>query len=112
MIDLVFVLTNKLEIQVKDVRKTVTENQENNQIKIDEMANTHTHNLEIRDRQIGEIQRKLETFEKALNLLNNDQEDLNSRADYFEGRLYYYQVVVKLQYYRRGHKTLRFFLVL
>ena len=97
MIDLVFVLTNKLEIQVKDVRKTVTENQENNQIKIDEMANAHTHNLEIRDRQIGEIQRKLETFEKALNLLKNDQEDLNSRADYFEGRLNY-QVVVKLQY--------------
>ena len=95
MIDLVFVLTNKLEIQVKDVRKTVTENQENNQIKIDEMANAHTHNLEIRDRQIGEIEKKLETFEKALNLLKNDQEELNSRVDNFEGELNKFKV--KLQ---------------
>ena len=95
MIDLVFVLTNKLEIQVKDVRKTVTENQENNQIKIDEMANAHTHNLEIRDRQIGEIEKKLETFEKTLNLLKNDQEELNSRVDNFEGGLN--KFILKLQ---------------
>ena len=96
MIDLVCVLTNKLEIQVKDVRKTVTENQENTQIKIDEMANAHTHNLEIRDRQFGEIQGKLETFEKALNLLKNDQEDLNSRVDNFKGGLNKFRV--ELQY--------------
>lgn len=89
MIDLVFVLTNKLEMQVKDVRKTVAENQENNQIKIDEMTNIHMNNLEIRDKEIGQIKRKLETFEKALNLLNIGQENLNSRAVNFEGWLKY-----------------------
>ena len=89
MIDLVFVLTNKLEMQVKDVRKTVAENQENNQIKIDEMTNVHMNNLEIRDKEIGQIKRKLETFEKALNLLNIGQENLNSRAVNFEGWLKY-----------------------
>ena len=47
MIDLVFVLTNKLEMQVKDVRKTVAENQENNQIKIDEITNVHMNNLTL-----------------------------------------------------------------
>ena len=89
MIDLVFVLTNKLEMQVKDVRKTVAENQENNQIKIDEITNVHMNNLEIRDKEIGQIKRKLETFEKALNLLNIGQENLNSRAVNFEGWLKY-----------------------
>ena len=89
MIDLVFVLTNKLEMQVKDVRKTVAENQENNQIKIDEMTNVHMNNLEIRDKEIGQIKRKLETFEKGLNLLNIGQENLNSRAVNFEGWLKY-----------------------
>ena len=89
MIDLVFVLTNKLEMQVKDVRKTVAENQENNQIKIDEMTNVHMNNLEIRDKEIGQIKRKLETFEKTLNLLNIGQENLNSRAVNFEGWLKY-----------------------
>lgn len=89
MIDLVFVLTNKLEMQVKDVRKTVAENQENNQIKIDEVTNVHMNNLEIRDKEIGQIKRKLETFEKTLNLLNIGQENLNSRADSFEGWLKY-----------------------
>ena len=89
MIDLVFVLTNKLEMQVKDVRKTVAENQENNQIKIDEMTNIHMNNLEIRDKEIGQIKRKLETFEKTLNLLNIGQENLNSRAVNFEGWLKY-----------------------
>lgn len=89
MIDLVFVLTNKLEMQVKDVRKTVAENQENNQIKIDEVTNVHMNNLEIRDKEIGQIKRKLETFEKTLNLLNIEQENLNSRADSFEGWLKY-----------------------
>ena len=89
MIDLVFVLTNKLEIQVKDIRKTVTENQENQQIKIEEMANAHINNLEIRDRQIGEMQRNLETFEKALSVLKNDQEVFKSRIDNFEGKTTY-----------------------
>ena len=89
MIDLVFVLTNKLEIQVKDIRKTVTENQENHQIKIDEMANAHINNLEVRDRQIGEIKRKLGTFEKALSVLKNDQDEFKSRIVNFEGRLRY-----------------------
>ena len=86
MIDLVFVLTNKLEIQVKDIRKTVTENQENHQIKMEEMANVHINNLEIRDRQIGEMKRNLETFEKALSVLKNDQEVFKSRIDNFEGK--------------------------
>ena len=86
MIDLVFVLTNKLEIQVKDIRKTVTENQENHQIKMEEMANAHITNLEIRDRQIGEMKRNLETFEKALIVLKNDQEVFKSRIDNFEGK--------------------------
>ena len=86
MIDLVFVLTNKLEIQVKDIRKTVTENQENHQIKMEEMANAHINNLEIRDRQIGEMKRNLETFEKALSVLKNDQEVFKSRIDNFEGK--------------------------
>ena len=89
MIDLVFVLTNKLEIQVKDIRKTVTENQENHQIKIEEMANAHINNLEIRDRQIGEMKRNLETFEKALSVLKNDQEVFKSRIDNFEGKTTY-----------------------
>ena len=89
MIDLVFVLTNKLEIQVKDIRKTVTENQENHQIKMEEMANAHINNLEIRDRQIGEMQRNLETFEKALRVLKNDQEVFKSRIDNFEGKTTY-----------------------
>ena len=89
MIDLVFVLTNKLEIQVKDIRKTVTENQENHQIKMEEMANAHINNLEIRDRQIGEMQRNLETFEKALSVLKNDQEVFKSRIDNFEGKITY-----------------------
>ena len=89
MIDLVFVLTNKLEIQVKDIRKTVTENQENHQIKMEEMANAHINNLEIRDRQIGEMKRNLETFEKALSVLKNDQEVFKSRIDNFEGKTTY-----------------------
>ena len=89
MIDLVFVLTNKLEIQVKDIRKTVTENQENHQIKMEEMANVHINNLEIRDRQIGEMKRNLETFEKALIVLKNDQEVFKSRIDNFEGKTTY-----------------------
>ena len=89
MIDLVFVLTNKLEIQVKDIRKTVTENQENHQIKMEEMANAHINNLEIRDRQIGEMKRNLETFEKALIVLKNDQEVFKSRIDNFEGKTTY-----------------------
>ena len=67
----------------------MAENQENNQIKIDEMTNIHMNNLEIRDKEIGQIKRKLETFEKALNLLNIGQENLNSRAVNFEGWLKY-----------------------
>ena len=89
MIDLVFVLTNKLEIQVKDIRKTVTENQENHQIKMEEMANAHINNLEIRDRQIGEMKTNLETFEMALSVLKNDQEVFKSRIDNFEGKTTY-----------------------
>ena len=55
MIDLVFVLTNKLEIQVKDVKKTVKENQQSHTATMKEMLNTHNMNLEIRDKEILDL---------------------------------------------------------
>ena len=101
MIDLVFVLTNKLEIQVKDIRKTVTENQENHQIKMDEMINAHINNLEVRDRQNGDIKRKLESFERALSVLKNNQEEFGSRIDNLGGKLIY--KLSKSSLYRHIH---------
>ena len=64
MIDLVFVLTNKLEIQVKDVKKTVKENQQSQTATMKEMLNTHNMNLEIRDKEILDLKRKINNLER------------------------------------------------
>ena len=89
MIDLVFVLTNKLEIQVKDVKKTVKENQQSHTATMKEMLNTHNMNLEIRDKEILDLKRKIEGLEDRSSTMKSDQDYIKFRADIHEGWTFY-----------------------
>ena len=61
MIDLVFVLTNKLEVSVKDLRKTVHDNQQENIARMEEL---------------NMIQKEKWTeFEEKIQMLKKDSED-------------------------------------
>ena len=74
MIDLVFVLTNKLEVNVKEIRKTVTENQEINERKNEEIQKVLSDTSRQQDSNIGKLQVELSEMKKKI-------DDLTSKSD-------------------------------
>ena len=66
MIDLVFVLTNKLEVNVKEIRKTVAENQEVNERKNEEIQRALSDTSRQQDSKIGKFQVELSEMKKKI----------------------------------------------
>ena len=66
MIDLVFVLTNKLEVNVKEIRKTVAENQEVNERKNEEIQRALSETSRQQDSKIGKFQVELSEMKKKI----------------------------------------------
>ena len=66
MIDLVFVLTNKLDVSVKEIRKIVAENQEINERKIEEMQKSFAENSDEQDSKFVKLKIELSELEGRL----------------------------------------------
>ena len=66
MIDLVFVLTNKLDVSVKEIRKIVAENQEINEKKIEEMQKSFAENSDEQDSKFVKLKIELSELEGRL----------------------------------------------
>ena len=66
MIDLVFVLTNKLDVSVKEIRKIVAENQEVNERKNEEIQKALSDTSRQQDSKIGKLQVELSEMKKNI----------------------------------------------
>ena len=66
MIDLVFVLTNKLDVSVKEIRKIVAENQEVNEKKNEEIQKALSDTSRQQDSKIGKLQVELSEMKKNI----------------------------------------------
>ena len=66
MIDLVFVLTNKLDVSVKEIRKIVAENQEVNERKNEEIQKALSDTSRQQDSKIGKLQVELTEMKKNI----------------------------------------------
>ena len=75
MIDLVFVLTNKLDVSVKEIRKIVAENQEINEKKHEEIQKALSDTSRQQDLKIGKLQTELSEIKKKI-------EDLTSKHEH------------------------------
>ena len=85
MIDLVFVLTNKLDANVKDIRKTVHDNQNDNLSKMEDIINTQNSNLEQRDKEIDKLKEELMSVENRITILFKEQGILQSETKNLRG---------------------------
>ena len=71
MIDLVFVLTNKLDVSVKEIRKIVAENQEVNERKNEEIQKALSDTSRQQDSKIGKLQVELTEMKKNISDLTS-----------------------------------------
>ena len=76
MIDLVFVLTNKLEVSVKEIRKTVHDNQQENTEKIEELNNNLNVQLEVKAKEIESLRQHISKMENQISNLYSEQDSI------------------------------------
>ena len=84
MIDLVFVLTNKLDVSVKEIRKIVAENQEINERKIEEVQTSFADTSVKQDSEMKRLQMRLSEVEGKLENLSRRTEVSESRLEIVE----------------------------
>ena len=66
MIDLVFVLTNKLDVSVKEIRKIVADNQEINEKKNEEIQKALSDTSRQQDSKIGKLQAEISEMKRNI----------------------------------------------
>ena len=69
---MVFVLTNKLDVSVKEIRKTVAENHQEHQTRFEDLANDHKEKLEIFSNEIHELRSEVKVLECQSSSLEDD----------------------------------------
>ena len=89
MIDLVFVLTNKLEVSVKEIRKTVHDNQQENLEKFDELNSTLTSQLDIKAKEIEVLRQQISRFENQISDLYSEQEKVKNFGNNLQGIFFF-----------------------
>ena len=90
MIDLVFVLTNKLDVSVKEIRKTVFDNQQDNIVKFEELANVQNKNWELRDQELEHFNTKLDDLQNHIKAIYGDQEVMKTEITNLKGRILFF----------------------
>ena len=84
MIDLVFVLTNKLDVSVKEIRKIVAENQEINERRAEDIQRSFADTSGLQDSKMNKLQVRLSELEGTLENLSKKIQISESRLEAVE----------------------------
>ena len=99
MIDLVFVLTNKLEVSVKEIRKTVHENQQENTEKMEDLNNTINAQLDVKAKEIETLRQHISRFENQISNLYSEQESIKLFGNNLKSKVSDQHICFRIIYY-------------